>query len=204
MLMIPNYFAAFTIIAAIISIDVGVLGYMALWGVNLESVSMITVIMSIGFSVDLSAHIAYAYVKSEGCSKMKAIAALETLGWPVFLGAFTTLIGITVLTFVDAYIIQIFFKTIFLVIGFSLIHGMVFLPVLLTIMLPNAHIRKEKHPPRNEKAEEMQFAARKLTPKLSVIRPIDAMSIDSKHLHEIDLASQKGETPEMSEQNKKT
>uniref|UniRef100_A0A914Q2N9 SSD domain-containing protein n=1 Tax=Panagrolaimus davidi TaxID=227884 RepID=A0A914Q2N9_9BILA len=195
-LMIPNLFAAFTIIAAIISIDVGVLGYMALWGVNLESVSMITVIMSIGFSVDLSAHIAYAYVKSEGCSKTKAIAALETLGWPVFLGAFTTLVGITVLTFVDAYIIQIFFKTIFLVIGFSLIHGMVFLPVLLTIMLPNANIRKEKHfPHRNEKAEEMQFAARKLTPKLSVIHPaVDAISIDSKNLHEIDLVSQKGET----------
>ena len=103
-----------------------------------------------------------------------------------------------VLTFVDAYIVQIFFKTIFLVIGFSLIHGIVFLPVLLTIMLPNAHIRKQKHFPRNEKAEEMQFAARKLTPKLSVIRPVDAMSVDSKNLQDIDLASHKGdsETPQ--------
>lgn len=64
----------------------GVLGYMALWGVNLESVSMITVIMSIGFSVDLSAHITYAYVKAEAkTTNEKAITALETLGWPVFL-----------------------------------------------------------------------------------------------------------------------
>lgn len=58
---------------------------MTLWGVNLESVSMITVIMSIGFSVDLSAHIAYAYTKARGDNKTRAITAMETLGWPVFL-----------------------------------------------------------------------------------------------------------------------
>uniref|UniRef100_A0A915CMI7 SSD domain-containing protein n=1 Tax=Ditylenchus dipsaci TaxID=166011 RepID=A0A915CMI7_9BILA len=81
--MIPNLAAAFAIVAAIISIDIGVLGYMALWGVNLESVSMITIIMSIGFSVDLSAHITYAYVKSEGTNHAKQLH-LETLGWPVF------------------------------------------------------------------------------------------------------------------------
>jgi len=52
--------------------------------------------MSIGFSVDLSAHITYGYVKSpHGLSRdSKAIAALETLGWPVFLGAFSTVVGI--------------------------------------------------------------------------------------------------------------
>jgi hypothetical protein len=43
--------------------------------------------MSIGFSVDLSAHITYAYVKAPRSytNDQKAIAALETLGWPVFL-----------------------------------------------------------------------------------------------------------------------
>jgi multidrug efflux pump subunit AcrB len=42
-IMIPNFIAGLAIVAAIISIDLGVLGYMSLWGVNLESVSMITV-----------------------------------------------------------------------------------------------------------------------------------------------------------------
>lgn len=58
---------------------------MTFWGVRLESVSMITVIMSIGFAVDLSAHIGYAYVKAEGDKDKKAVQALETIGWPVFL-----------------------------------------------------------------------------------------------------------------------
>jgi multidrug efflux pump subunit AcrB len=52
-LMIPDLCAAFAIVGAIASIDFGVLGYMAYWGVHLEAVSMITIIMSIGFSVDL-------------------------------------------------------------------------------------------------------------------------------------------------------
>ena len=116
----------------------GVLGYMALWGVNLESVSMITVIMSIGFSVDLSAHIAYAYAKATGDKYARAVTALETLGWPVFLGAFSTVIGILILTLVDAHIVQIFFKTVFLVITFSLLHGIVFLPLFLTIVIPSS------------------------------------------------------------------
>uniref|UniRef100_A0A0K0E5K2 SSD domain-containing protein n=1 Tax=Strongyloides stercoralis TaxID=6248 RepID=A0A0K0E5K2_STRER len=136
-IMIPNYGAAYILVYAIISIDIGVLGYMALWNINLESVSMITVIMSIGFSVDLSAHIVYAYVCSEGNSNKKAITALETLGWPVFLGAFTTILGIMTLAFVDAHIVKIFFKVTFLVITFSMIHGLIFLPTTLIVFLPS-------------------------------------------------------------------
>uniref|UniRef100_A0A0N4Z3H4 SSD domain-containing protein n=1 Tax=Parastrongyloides trichosuri TaxID=131310 RepID=A0A0N4Z3H4_PARTI len=136
-IMIPNYGAAYILVYAIISIDIGVLGYMALWNINLESVSMITVIMSIGFSVDLSAHIVYAYVCSEGNSDRKAVTALETLGWPVFLGASTTILGIMTLAFVDAHIVKIFFKVTFLVITFSMMHGLIFLPTTLIVFLPS-------------------------------------------------------------------
>lgn len=111
---------------------------MTFWGVRLESVSMITIVMSIGFSVNLSAHISYAYVKAEGTGKEKAMTALETLGWAVFQGAFSTILGMLVLTTVDAYIVIVFFKTIFLVIVFGLMHSIIFLPILLTLVLPGA------------------------------------------------------------------
>ncbi|VDK67264.1 unnamed protein product [Onchocerca ochengi] len=134
-IMIPSWIAAFVIAFAILSIDIGVIGFMTFWGVRLESVSIITVIMSIGFAVDLSAHIGYAYVKSDGDRHTKAIRALETIGWPVFLGALSTVLGILVLATVQAYIVQIFFKTVFLVIIFSMIHGLVLLPILLTTVV---------------------------------------------------------------------
>lgn len=83
--------SAAVILLSIISICLGVFGYMTFWDVNLDAVSMISIIMSIGFAVDLSAHITYAFVTSHGNSKSRVIAALETLGWPIFQVRFTCL-----------------------------------------------------------------------------------------------------------------
>ncbi|CAI4223427.1 unnamed protein product [Auanema sp. JU1783] len=142
--MIPDFRAACSVVLAIASINIGVLGYMTFWGVNLDSVSMITVIMCIGFAVDLSAHIAYAFSQAYGNSHERAVEALETLGWPVFLGASSTLLGILVLTLVDSYIVLIFFKTVFLVISFSMLHGLLFLPIFLMIAIPKSRLRSPK------------------------------------------------------------
>jgi patched domain-containing protein len=142
MLLIPNMACGFVITFAMVSIDTGVNGYMVWWGVNLDAISMISLIMCVAFSVDLSSHIAYAYVLAKGNAHEKAVAALETLGWPVFQGAFSTILGILVLASVDAYMIQTFFKTIFLVILCSLVHGLVFLPVGLTLVMPLCSLAK--------------------------------------------------------------
>lgn len=61
---IPCFQSTIWIIVAILSIDAGVFGFMTFWDINIDTVSMITIIMSIGFSVDFTAHIAYAYVVS--------------------------------------------------------------------------------------------------------------------------------------------
>ena len=59
--------------------------FMTLWGVNLDAISMITLIMSIGFSVDFSAHITYGYVVAEEKHPSQRVrCVLATLGWPVF------------------------------------------------------------------------------------------------------------------------
>ncbi|ETN82260.1 hypothetical protein NECAME_01997 [Necator americanus] len=57
-------------------------------------------------------------------------------------GASSTILGIMVLTLVDAYIVEIFFKTVFLVISFSMLHGLLFLPVLLMIIIPEKRAKK--------------------------------------------------------------
>jgi patched domain-containing protein len=46
---------------------------------------MISIIMSIGFAVDLSAHIVYAFVTAKGDHpKERVIGALGHIGWPIF------------------------------------------------------------------------------------------------------------------------
>ncbi|KHJ93656.1 patched family protein [Oesophagostomum dentatum] len=132
-LMVPSLPSGFIIFISIVSINVGVFGYMTLWGVNLDAVSMISIIMSIGFAVDLSGHIIYAFVTSHGDTNQRVIGALEALGWPIFQGASSTIAGITILYTVDAYIILVFFKTIWLTMVIGAIHGLFFIPVFLSI-----------------------------------------------------------------------
>ncbi|KAK6037582.1 patched family protein, partial [Cooperia oncophora] len=128
--LIPQPMCAFWVALACGSIDFGVVGYMTLWGVNLDAISMITIIMSIGFSVDYSAHITYGYVVSEALvPRDKVRDALASLGWPLCQGALSTIIAVSVLADVPAYMIVTFFKTVFLSISIGLLHGLVFLPV---------------------------------------------------------------------------
>ncbi|KAJ1347360.1 hypothetical protein KIN20_002396 [Parelaphostrongylus tenuis] len=131
--LIPQPMCAFWVALACASIDFGVIGYMTLWNVNLDAISMITIIMSIGFSVDYSAHITYGYVVSEALTpRDKLRDALSALAWPLCQGAMSTIIAVSVLADVPAYMIITFYKTVLLSILIGLLHGLVFLPVLLS------------------------------------------------------------------------
>lgn len=57
-----------------------------------------------------------------------------------FQGATSTILGIMVLILVDSYIVLIFFKTVFLVISFSMLHGLLFLPILLILIIPETRV----------------------------------------------------------------
>ena len=60
---------------------------MVIWGVSLNSVSMINLVMAIGFAVDYSAHIAHAYVMSDkDTANERVVEALTTLGASVLMG----------------------------------------------------------------------------------------------------------------------
>ncbi|KFP70503.1 Patched domain-containing protein 3, partial [Acanthisitta chloris] len=133
LLLIPNPLCCLWVTFAIASVIVGVAGFMAFWNVNLDSISMINLVICIGFSVDFSAHISYAFVTSgESSANKRAVKALSVLGYPVLQGAFSTILGVVVLAAAKAYIFRTFFKIMFLVILFGSLHGLVFIPVFLT------------------------------------------------------------------------
>ncbi|XP_055507935.1 patched domain-containing protein 3-like [Leucoraja erinacea] len=133
LLLIPNPVCSLWVTFAIVSVLVGVAGFMAFWDVNLDSISMIDLVICIGFSVDFTAHISYAFVSSDKTNANgRAIDVLYTLGYPVIQGAFSTILGVVVLSVAESYIFRTFFKIMFLVIFFGAVHGIVFMPVFLT------------------------------------------------------------------------
>ncbi|XP_071952708.1 patched domain-containing protein 3-like [Antedon mediterranea] len=139
LIFIPQPICSVWVVLCILSIEAGVIGFMSLWDVNLDSISMINIILCIGFSVDFSAHIAYTFTITEGLSKnARVITTLFTLGMPILQGALSTVAGISVLSTTNGYIFRTFFKTLFLVIVLGLLHSMFFLPVVLTLLGGNS------------------------------------------------------------------
>lgn len=63
------------------------IGLMVIWDVALNTVSMIILVMAIGFAVDYSAHVAYAYVTSNmATANERVVDALTTLGASILMG----------------------------------------------------------------------------------------------------------------------
>lgn len=104
MLMIPHPVCGIFITLSTVSIDAGVSGFLSWWGVNMDGLSMTTMIMATGFAVDLSSHVSYAYIRSSGTPEERVRRALEQLGWPVFQGTTSTLLGVLVLGTIDSYL----------------------------------------------------------------------------------------------------
>ncbi|XP_070560503.1 patched domain-containing protein 3-like [Ptychodera flava] len=145
LILIPHPVCSIYVTFAIATISTGVVGFMTLWDVRLDSISMINIIICIGFSVDFSAHITYAFVIAPYKSRNKrAIDALYMLGWPILQGALSTILGVVILSISQSYIFRTFFKTMFLVILFGAVHGLLFLPVILTLIGPCGTVREKE------------------------------------------------------------
>lgn len=152
LVFIPHPISALMITFCVISIEIGIIGFMSFWGVSMDGVSMINIILCIGFSVDFSAHITYSFVTAPcNTGNEAAIYALHSLGMPILQGALSTIIGIIAIATSPAYIFRSFFKTMFLVMTLGLLHGILFLPVLLTILRPCMHLMKPKSKKKADK-----------------------------------------------------
>ncbi|CAJ0569337.1 unnamed protein product, partial [Mesorhabditis spiculigera] len=133
LMMIPSMSSILSSTVAMISINIGVFGLLSMWGVNLDPISMCTTLMSIGFSVDFTAHISYHYYRNpiSWTTDERLADALRNIGWPMLQAGFSTILSVSPLLIVDSYMILVFWKTIFLVTALGLAHGIIFLPALL-------------------------------------------------------------------------
>ncbi|UYV69163.1 daf-6, partial [Cordylochernes scorpioides] len=134
LIFIPNIIVALWTTFSIISIEIGVVGYMVFWGLKLNAATLFGLIMYIGLSVDNAVHITYAYVSSpEKTPNGRMKDALHKVGLPILQGCTTTILGVSALYFLPSYIFQAVFKLGFLVMIFSAFHSLALVPILLSI-----------------------------------------------------------------------
>lgn len=132
LLFIPNTFNTMCAMATIFSINVGVFGLLVHWDVALDPVSMTSLLMSIGYSVDFTSHISYHYYISAGADQRhKLIAAVSSIGLPMIETGFSTILSVGCLCLINSYLVWVYFKTTLLVVVLGLFHGLIVLPTFL-------------------------------------------------------------------------
>eukprot|EP01059_Diplonema_ambulator_P036350 TRINITY_DN9023_c0_g1_i2.p1 TRINITY_DN9023_c0_g1~~TRINITY_DN9023_c0_g1_i2.p1 ORF type:complete len:937 (+),score=302.57 TRINITY_DN9023_c0_g1_i2:144-2954(+) len=168
-LLIANIAIGFLCVIAIGCVDVCMLGFMPLIGVDLNSVSIVCIVLAVGLAVDYSVHIANAFLQVKAVDNeqtgvsarsQRAAYAVWKMGPAVFNGGTSTFIAVFPACFAETYIFQAFFRMFFLIIVFGLWFGVFFVPVVLSLIgpAPYAHAHDlADHPGWNPLDPEHHF-----------------------------------------------
>ena len=131
--LLSNMVAIFWVTLSVISIFVGLIGYLSLWGGTLNYLTAMFLSMCVGFSVDFSAHICYHFVNCPVKNiTTKTEQCLAYMGHPILQGTLSTILAVIVLASSEEYMFFTFFRVVFLVMIIGFLHGVVFIPVMLS------------------------------------------------------------------------
>lgn len=120
----------------VVTILLGIVGFVHFWGLTLNSMTMIQIIMCVGFCIDFSSHICHAFIQADVPRNVCVSQALDKAGGPIFNGSIATITGVLVLAFSKSYVFFSFFQVIFLLVIFGLAHAFFLLPVILAYIGP--------------------------------------------------------------------
>ncbi len=110
------------------------LGMAYYWGVEVNNVVTIFMLISVGLSVDYSAHIGHAFTEAKGTAAQRVVTAMATTGPPVFNAVFSTFLAVMCLSGAQTYVFEIFFQMFLLTTLLGGFHGLVVLPMLLGLI----------------------------------------------------------------------
>ncbi len=135
-----NILAAFLVAIVILMIIIQIFGCMGFFAIKFSAIPAVALIMSVGMSDQYLDHLTMAFLLELNGSKNERITkAMEAMFSPIFEGGLSTILAILLLGFSTfEFVVKYFFLPFFLVVIIGLLNGLVFLPVLLSLIGPSA------------------------------------------------------------------
>ncbi|CAJ0566926.1 unnamed protein product, partial [Mesorhabditis spiculigera] len=125
-----DFFTVCVSTAAIASVMAGILGINALLGMELDPIVMASLVISVGFSVDIPAHVSYhfhmadAHLTGEVTVKTRLRYCLASVGFPAIQAAISTNLCVVALLFADIYTSRVFVRIMVLCVSLCLLHAL--------------------------------------------------------------------------------
>jgi len=138
--LISNILTSLLVLVCVVASLVNLAGYMHFWGLTIDTVTTIIMVLAIGLTVDYSAHIGHGFMAARnGDRNARMQHALDEISPAVFHGGFSTILAFILLAASESYVFLTFFKVFFMTVMFGMFHGLFFLPVALSLIGPKPY-----------------------------------------------------------------
>jgi len=137
--LIAHPLTALLVAGVVVMTIIDILGCMNMWGLAIDNVSVINVVIAVGLCVDYAAHVGHNFMKQTGTNAERVVSMMGEVGAAVLCGATSTFLGVMLLAVSKSYVFRVLFQSFFLTVAFGLAHGMVLLPALLSLIGPASY-----------------------------------------------------------------
>ncbi|KAK0090682.1 hypothetical protein PV325_008019 [Microctonus aethiopoides] len=136
-LLLRDLKVTFWVICCVAFTLIDLLGSMYYFGLTIEISTSIIILLCAGLAVDYAAHVGLEFTRTTGDKEERSIATLGNIGPAVFNGGLSTFLAFVLLGASNSHVFTTFFKLFTSVVVFGLFHGLLFLPVILSIFSSN-------------------------------------------------------------------
>lgn len=161
-IFIPHPIGALLLTPVVALIYCELVAFLYVAGIYINGVSAIGLVMSVGLVVDYNMHTVLTYYETTGdmTRDERVKKVLTTMGTSIMIGGFSTFLGVLPLSFTRSEVFLTFFYSFLAIPTLGVAHGLVFVPVVLSLIGPHKKSVPPKVPQSDEGGGEKEIAER--------------------------------------------